>query len=48
MEINKIYNEDCLQAIKYDRKFVGSELVKEYFNIAQQRINYELSQTKQF
>ena len=38
----------CLQAIKYDRKFIGCELVKEYFNIAQQRINYELSQTKLF
>jgi len=38
----------CLEAIKYDRKFIGCELVKEYFDIAQQRINNELSQTKLF
>jgi DNA modification methylase len=38
----------CLQAIKYDRKYIGCELVKEYFNIAQQRINNELSQYKLF
>jgi DNA modification methylase len=35
----------ALSAIKYHRKFIGCELVKEYFDIAQQRINAALSQT---
>ena len=73
MEIDKIYNEDCLEgmkeipdksidciicdlpygttaiaAIKEKRHFIGYEITKEYFDIAQERINAEQSQLKLF
>jgi len=38
----------CIQAIKYDRRYVGCELVNDYFKIAEQRIKNELLQTKLF
>jgi DNA modification methylase len=36
----------CLNAVKYNRKFIGCEIVKEYFDIAEKRINASLCQTK--
>jgi DNA modification methylase len=36
----------CLNAVKYNRKFIGCELIKEYFDIAEKRINASLCQTK--
>jgi site-specific DNA-methyltransferase (adenine-specific)/modification methylase len=38
----------ALSAIKYKRKFIGCELVKEYFDIAEQRINAAQSQISLF
>jgi len=35
-----------LNAIKYNRRFIGSEIVKEYYDIAAKRIKDELSQKK--
>ena len=37
-----------LQAINYNRQFIGTELVKEYYDIATKRIENELSQIKLF
>jgi len=38
----------ALSAVKYNRNFVGCEIVKEYFDIAETRINAALCQTKLF
>jgi len=52
MEINKIYNQDCLigmqnisdksiDCIKENRNFIGFELNKEYYEKSLERINTE-------
>lgn len=38
----------ALSAVKYNRNFVGCEIVKEYYEIAETRINAALCQTKLF
>lgn len=38
----------CLQTIKYNRRYVGCELIKEYYDIAQKRIDNAHSQLKLF
>ena len=45
MEIDKIFNQDC---IKEKRHFIGYEITKEYFDIAQERIKQEQMQLTLF
>jgi DNA modification methylase len=38
IEVNKIYNTDCLEGINTNRKYIGFELDENYYNIAAERI----------
>ncbi len=48
MAKNTIYNENCLDTMAHlqDRKWIGSEISKEYCDLAEKRLRPYLTQTK--